>query len=471
MALWDSAFEWALLAGLVVLAVVAYLTLRRRDQHNRALLAFIADSVNRLPDGVARFGADEKLIYCNKTYVDLNRVIADLCVPGTAFAALARAKVERDWQGGPEEDREQYLAKRVATFRAGAREWEEEYEDGSWVLARDHPTDDGGRVCLRLDITARKTMEMAQAHTLANLSAVLLSIDYGVVFMDRELRVLLMNRAFQEMWGVPASMLDTRPTMPDIMRAIRNTGTYPMSDAAFDKLLAERTAAVRAGAIAPQDILRTDGRTFRFQCVALADGERMLTYYDITEQKRNEATIRQMAERDHLTSLVGLRLAQEILDKSIASARRHGATCSVMFIDLDGFKAVNDNHGHDAGDQLLQQVAARLSQCVRESDTVARIGGDEFLIIQQDVHNREVCTRVAGAVIASLRQPFEVEGIQLAVGASIGIALYPDHALGAKQLIKAADGAMYQVKRAGKGNFDFVDASCAEQAATLNFDV
>ena len=130
-----------------------------------------------------------------------------------------------------------------------------------------------------------------------------------------------------------------------------------------------------------------------------------------------------------------------------------------MFVDLDGFKAVNDTLGHDAGDYVLKQVAQRLLSCVRETDTVARFGGDEFLIIATEINTPENAAQIAEKVIQLVSQPVIIKEQRVVVGASIGIALFPDHGEDMDQLIKQADKAMYSVKNAGKNGFRFVNTA------------
>ncbi len=140
-------------------------------------------------------------------------------------------------------------------------------------------------------------------------------------------------------------------------------------------------------------------------------------------------------------------------------AHRYNTMAAVMFIDLDGFKTVNDTLGHDAGDEVLKHVAQRLLACVRETDTVARIGGDEFLLIATGLHTPENASQIAEKVIQFVSQPIIFNGRQAVVGASIGIALFPDHGNDKDQLIKQADEAMYSVKNASKNGFGFVNTA------------
>jgi len=180
---------------------------------------------------------------------------------------------------------------------------------------------------------------------------------------------------------------------------------------------------------------------------------------DITERKKSEEQIKHFATHDLLTDLPSLRLARDRMSVAINMARRYKKAVAIMFIDLDGFKAVNDTLGHDAGDYMLRQVAQRLLSCVRETDTVARVGGDEFLIIATEINSPENAAQIAEKVIQLVSQPVTINEKQAVVGASIGIALFPDHASDMDQLIKIADEAMYEVKNAGKNGFRFVNSS------------
>ena len=177
---------------------------------------------------------------------------------------------------------------------------------------------------------------------------------------------------------------------------------------------------------------------------------------DITALKQAEKRILHMANHDVLTKLPTRRLFMELLTKSLAVAKRHTKTAAVLFIDIDGFKAVNDTLGHDVGDQTLKETAARLSSCVREVDTVARIGGDEFLIILTNMPDRKSIRSVTEKLVKAVALPYQVEGeTDIHIGASIGVALYPDNAVDPLELVNLADQAMYEVKRQGKNNYTF----------------
>ncbi len=179
------------------------------------------------------------------------------------------------------------------------------------------------------------------------------------------------------------------------------------------------------------------------------------TAHDVTARKQAEETIRHMAYHDPLTDLPNRTLLTDRLNVALANARRSGDMVVVLFLDLDRFKAVNDTVGHAIGDQLLRHVADRLTTLVRDGDTVARAGGDEFTILLTDVTNMDDVIDVASRVRETFRKTWSLGGHEFRVTASIGIAVSPDHGDDADLLVKNADIAMYRVKDAGRDNYAF----------------
>lgn len=191
------------------------------------------------------------------------------------------------------------------------------------------------------------------------------------------------------------------------------------------------------------------------------------THQDITQRKEYEAQISHMAMHDPLTGLPTLRLARDRLQMATEQAQREKKCAAVLYLDLDGFKAVNDAGGHRAGDQLLQTVATGLRRVLRGMDTVARIGGDEFLVILTGIEDRESARKVADKLLTLVRDPIDIEGHAFRVGFSIGIAMCPADGNEQRDLIDAADSAMYRVKKSGKNGVGFFsEQECRETATT-----
>lgn len=164
-------------------------------------------------------------------------------------------------------------------------------------------------------------------------------------------------------------------------------------------------------------------------------------------------SIRRLAFYDSLTGLPNRHLLLDRLDQTLAAAQRDRTCFALIYIDLDRFKDINDRFGHDAGDEVLRSVAARLRGSLRESDTVGRIGGDEFVAIIKSVEDADALSWVAGKLVAACAQLHVFHGAHCAVTASVGVSIYPRHGLAAGALLKAADGAMYQAKAAGRNAF------------------
>lgn len=188
------------------------------------------------------------------------------------------------------------------------------------------------------------------------------------------------------------------------------------------------------------------------------DGSKRLhvaIFSDITEKKQADELIWSYANYDQLTHLPNRRLFRDRLEQCIKQAVRSKNSFALMFIDLDRFKEINDSLGHDMGDKLLKEASARINQCVREMDTVARMGGDEFTVIVSQISDPVYAGVVAESIIRKLSRPFNIDGAQMDISASIGIAIYPADGENPEQLLKHADNAMYAAKSMGRGGFSY----------------
>ena len=165
------------------------------------------------------------------------------------------------------------------------------------------------------------------------------------------------------------------------------------------------------------------------------------------ERKQVETRLRHMAGHDALTDLPNRTLFNDQCDTALKRAHRHGDHLALMFLDLDEFKNVNDTLGHEFGDRLLREVARRLSRCVRESDLVGRMGGDEFTVLLTDIHEPDFVNSIVGKIRAAVSAPMEFGGRTMEVSVSIGVAVYPEHGHDREQLFRHADASMYAAKK------------------------
>ncbi|MET0105657.1 MAG: EAL domain-containing protein [Sedimenticola sp.] len=198
----------------------------------------------------------------------------------------------------------------------------------------------------------------------------------------------------------------------------------------------------------------------------------LVMLYDITERRDAEAMIRHMAYHDDLTGLPNRILLLERLEQALRTAQRSGNRLALLYLDLDGFKSINDTFGHSIGDQVLQEVAKRLPDYLRDMDAVARLGGDEFAVILEQVGSREAVITVADKLLEAFEHPIEVDGKNLYTKPSIGISLFPEHGRTPSELLKNADTAMYQVKSDPGHTFCLYDSEMSlKVAGRLKLDI
>lgn len=185
---------------------------------------------------------------------------------------------------------------------------------------------------------------------------------------------------------------------------------------------------------------------------------------DITKYRTAEERVRWLAHHDPLTGLFSRNVLEDRLDYTIQRAKRYGSKAAVLMLDLDDFKPVNDSHGHGFGDQVLVEVAARLSDCVRETDTLARVGGDEFVVLLPDIEDRQHAVPVADKIIRTVCRPYDINGIEVTIGISIGISILPEDGVDTATLLSCADRAMYRMKKQRKNSYGFYSNSLSIKA-------
>ncbi len=312
---------------------------------------------------------------------------------------------------------------------------------------------DGERELRRQNEILRQRDEELEARGL-QLDAALNNMVQGLAVFDAERRVVIANARYGEIYGLTPEEVRPGTTLQQIVERRVAKGRYPGQTA---KGMLEVMLAHRSGGRAAQYDVTLDGdRYVNVSVQPMPNGGSVTTHHDITEQRRSEAKIAHMALHDTLTGLPNRTLLNERLGQSIA--RLKGADIAAAhLLDLDLFKNVNDTLGHSAGDELLKKVAARLGALARSSDTVARMGGDEFAIVQAGIADPSEATRLAQRVIDALSEPYEIDGHEVVIGTSVGIALAPGDGLTADQLMRNADLALYRAKGDGRGTSRFFE--------------
>lgn len=306
-------------------------------------------------------------------------------------------------------------------------------------------SDEIGDLARALEVFKNNAIELQAAHL--HLDTALNNMSQGLCMYDAQERLLLWNERVLELYAVPPHLIRAGLTLREVLGISRRGLDGAELEQAYQQF---RSEILGHGTYQYRRTL-PDGRSISVSQRAMSDGGWVETHEDVTEQIKAEKRIAHMALYDGLTNLPNRFKFHRELQGCVARAAR--VKSALLCLDLDGFKNVNDAFGHADGDDLLRQVAARLTACVGKNDIVSRLGGDEFAVLLPDSAEVEKVTALAGDIITCLSEPYEVNGHQAIVGASVGIVLIPDHGDDADQLLKHADLAMYGAKAGGRGTF------------------
>ncbi|HEX5362771.1 MAG TPA: diguanylate cyclase [Gallionella sp.] len=287
------------------------------------------------------------------------------------------------------------------------------------------------------------------------LQSVIHNVMDGIITTDESGAIQGFNPAAENIFGYSQEEItgqNIRILMPESDRSGHDVHVQRYLKSGDSQLLGMRNREVTS--------VRKNGETFSME-ISISEmtlgGQKYFVAIvrDITERKKAEEKIAHLAHYDFLTDLPNRAMFMNTLGHSMLLAKRNGYKVAALFLDLDGFKQVNDTLGHDAGDLLLQGVAKRLQEVIRASDTVARVGGDEFTFVLNGIDSEEDVATIARKLIATLSEPFDLQGRQCHVGGSIGASLFPDSSGDMNGLIKQADEAMYLAKQSGKNTYKF----------------
>jgi diguanylate cyclase (GGDEF)-like protein len=275
----------------------------------------------------------------------------------------------------------------------------------------------------------------------------------GFLMFDTAERIIICNDRFIEMYGLSREIVKPGCSFLTLLQHRVATGLLKLDPHQYR---ADLLSGLSKGAVVEWILTTTDGRDIFVSNKPMLGGGWIVTHEDITERRRAEAKISHMALHDALTDLPNSHLFAAQVEKYFTQLSRD-QKFAVLCLDLDRFKDVNDSLGHPLGDKLLVQVGARLRGCVRQTDTVARLASDEFAILQSNLTDIAETTSLAARIIDTIAAPFDLDGQQVTIGVSIGIAVAPDNASDTVQLIKAADQALYRAKADGRKTYRFFE--------------
>jgi len=277
-------------------------------------------------------------------------------------------------------------------------------------------------------------------------------MTHGLCMFDAEQKLIVCNKTYVDMYALTAEL--SRPGT--VLQAIENYRATIGNGAIANPEQVAAASAIqsREASAFTQELM--DGRIIAVSQRPMQDGGWVAVHEDITERRRAEAKIAHLARHDMLTNLPNRVLFREHLENAFARIQS-GHGFAVHCLDLDHFKTVNDTLGHPVGDELLKAVASRLVEAVPDSDFVARIGGDEFAVVQTNVTRPEQCSQLASRIVELISRPYDIEGRHIVIGTSIGIAIAPSDGANPDVLLKNADMALYLAKGDGRGTHRFFE--------------
>ena len=405
----------------------------------------LLELVDNLPAMVARFDGEQRCIFANQRTLQIKGLTQEQVRGSRLSDAL------------PPEEYALYAkhipiamsGQRTAFEGLGTRDGKPAYYLVTLIPERDHEGTVNGFFLMTLDITAVKLAQGEVRRSEARLRAITDNLPVLICSIDPQGLLQFVNHTFETSTGVPAEAAVGRP-----FREVIGETSYLQAKAAIDDcLLGERSRFEIA-------IDREGARNYwQGLCVPDIDSHGVVSCVyalltDITSLRRSELNMTALALTDALTGLPNRRSLSEQLPESLANARRMNLGTALMFLDLDHFKHINDQHGHAVGDAVLAEFARRLRGSVRASDCVARYAGDEFVAILTGVRTRQYGEQVASAFVQAMREPFTVGALVLNVTTSVGVAyLAPGGRAEAQELLTAADNALYQAKERGRDGF------------------
>jgi len=319
---------------------------------------------------------------------------------------------------------------------------------------------------LRAEIGMRRTAEENLFHEHQRTQVTLNSIGDGVITTDTEGKVAYLNPAAEHMSGWNNADAIGLP-LSEVFRVVDPVSRQPLSASFAAALAGSEVTHLPSSSL----LIRRDGKETAVDdsCAPMHDRNgkvigAVLVFRDVSAMRAMSLKMSYMTQHDALTDLPNRFLLNDRLTQAIGLALRHKMRTSVLFLDLDRFKYVNDTMSHAVGDRLLLEIARRLKSCIHDTDTVSRYGGDEFIILQQEVNNALGAARMAGQVLKSITEPYFIDGHELHISASIGISICPEDGEDSATLVKHAEAAMYQAKSQGRNNYQFFTRHINERA-------
>ena len=433
------------------------------DPVQKAADALLLDAaLQSIPYGFCVWSPQFKLVMFNQHYLEIYGFPRKRVRKGMSLEAVV--KLSSELGNHPDQSADEFLTAyklELLANRGGARAKVRELVSGGRWLETAHVYSPGlGWVVTHEDVTEEiESAEIIQKRKREletqnlRLDAAVNNISQGLCMYDAKGRLVICNQPYQRIYDLPGRLLNPGTPLDEILGYLFDEGMQ--AGASREDYINWRREVISRGEYG-KNIHELNGRTIMMQHHPMADGGWVTTHEDITEQRQQEERIRHLARHDALTQLPNrVQFLEEMTAAEPGLLR--GESIAVLCIDLDHFKSVNDTLGHSLGDKLLQQVSARLWGATREDDLLARLGGDEFALLLRDIQAPAEAAGIADRIVKAMSNPFTIDGHQLVIGTSVGIAMAPQDGVTAEILMKNADLALYKAKNEGRSTYHFFE--------------
>ncbi len=415
--------------------------MEREVSQRRSAETLLADALQSSREGVVVVDAHGRIALANDQALEFFSGLRSAVELGSSVIALANGETDAP-------------TAMIDCARTLSRDGEVRLADGRWLRVSRSATQEGGFVAVCSDISVLKEQESGLTLTNLRLDAALDNMSQGLCLYDADHRLMVVNRRYSEIYNLPPGSVVPGMSAEAVLQRSLSAGHHPGASVA--DLLREAEIIFDSGRHRSHFQELDNGRVVAIEQRTTADGGFVATYDDVTERRQAEARIAFLAHHDTLTGLPNRILFNEQVDAAIAQAGR-GSGFAVFCLDLDDFRPVNDTLGHVVGDELLKAAANRIGACIREIDSCARLGSDEFAILQRGIDTAEDAAVLARRLVEVLGAPYVLSSHTVTLGVTLGITLAPHDGTSCEKLLKNADVALARSKADARGSFRFFE--------------
>lgn len=461
----DALLHWRGERNIVLCAAAAFLALLvttgalvrwqmtqlgQARNHAARTQATLEQAVEAMGDGFLLCDRQDRVVLWNRRFVQIFPWLTPVLGAGVPFQSLLETTATSmlpAQAAGLAEQRAWIAARMANRQQGGAAEYM--LAHGQIVHVADQPTADGGSVSVCSEISERWHADHALRESEARMRTVADALPLAVAYLDSQERYRFYNVTYGRRFALPLGDICGK-TMRELL-----------GEQAYGVIRPQVQAALHGETVRYENQVRS--ATGSVWCEALyvpqlaTDGKKVIGFHsiitDITERKLEELRLQGLAQVDALTGLLNRAGFDARLAQAMSASARTRSLMAVMYLDIDRFKSINDAHGHAVGDAVIRTFALRLKQALRTADTVARLGGDEFTVILENVPQRELAAAVADKILEVMAQPITLDGLELQISTSMGLALHDGGIATPAELLKRADGQLYRAKHAGRNNW------------------